>query len=72
MGAGPSGAGISGAHSHMTNTLNTPIEELELEYPLEISEYRLADVGSASRKALARADVAWCEAIDFYATAKQR
>ena len=47
MGAGPGGAGISGAHSHMTNTLNTPIEELELEYPLEISEYRLADAESA-------------------------
>ena len=26
----------------MTNTLNTPIEELELSYPLRVSEYRLA------------------------------
>ncbi|MEC8049629.1 MAG: hydantoinase B/oxoprolinase family protein [Myxococcota bacterium] len=43
MGAGPGGNGLSGTHSHMTNTLNTPIEELELEYPLEISEYRLAE-----------------------------
>lgn len=40
-GAGPNGPGLSGIHTHMTNTLNTPIEELELTYPLEIVEYSL-------------------------------
>ena len=27
MGAGPTGAGLSGVHVHMSNSLNTPIEE---------------------------------------------
>ncbi|UCG04331.1 MAG: hydantoinase B/oxoprolinase family protein [Candidatus Heimdallarchaeota archaeon] len=31
--------GISGVHSHMTNTLNTPIEALELAYPLRVNRY---------------------------------
>lgn len=31
--------GVSGIHSHMTNTLNTPIEALELAYPLRIMHY---------------------------------
>ncbi len=38
-GAGISYKGISGIHSHMTNTLNTPIEALELSYPLRIIKY---------------------------------
>ncbi|MHA1638129.1 MAG: hydantoinase B/oxoprolinase family protein [Candidatus Thorarchaeota archaeon] len=33
--------GSSGVHSHMTNTLNTPIESLETEYPLRILEYSI-------------------------------
>lgn len=40
-GAGPSGPGLSGTHSHMTNTLNTPIEALENALPLRIQGYRL-------------------------------
>ena len=31
--------GTSGIHSHMTNTLNTPIEALEIAYPLRVREY---------------------------------
>ena len=31
--------GINGIHSHMTNTLNTPIEALETEYPLRVLRY---------------------------------
>lgn len=42
-GAGPSGDGLSGRHSHMTNTLNTPIEALEAAYPIRILEYALRD-----------------------------
>ncbi|MCC6207867.1 MAG: hydantoinase B/oxoprolinase family protein, partial [Gammaproteobacteria bacterium] len=41
MGAGPAGGGLSGVQTHMTNTLNTPIESLELHYPLRIRRYEL-------------------------------
>ena len=33
--------GISAIHSHMTNTLNTPIEALEYTYPLQIIRYEI-------------------------------
>jgi N-methylhydantoinase B len=33
--------GISSIHSHMTNTLNTPIEALEYAYPLQINRYEI-------------------------------
>ena len=33
--------GIDGIHSHMTNTLNTPVEALEAAYPLRIRRYEL-------------------------------
>ena len=38
LGAGPLGPGLDAAHSHMTNTLNTPAEALELAYPLRVIE----------------------------------
>lgn len=38
-GASMQGVGSSAVHSHMTNTLNTPIEVLETEYPLRIRRY---------------------------------
>ena len=41
MGAGPAGAGLSGVHVHMTNTLNTPVEALEYAYPLRVTRYEL-------------------------------
>lgn len=40
-GAGPHADGASGIHTHMTNTLNTPIEALEAYYPFLVTEYRL-------------------------------
>jgi N-methylhydantoinase B len=40
-GAHARGAGLSAVHSHMTNTLNTPIESLESHYPLRVHRYRL-------------------------------
>jgi N-methylhydantoinase B len=40
-GALPYRAGMSGVHTHMTNTRNTPIEALELATPLRVEEYRL-------------------------------
>src|SRR5467141_1283867 len=40
-GALPYRPGMSGVHTHMTNTRNTPIEALELAAPLRVEEYRL-------------------------------
>ncbi len=31
--------GIHGIHSHLTNTLNTPVEALEIAYPLRVRRY---------------------------------
>lgn len=41
MGAHHSGCGISAVQTHMTNTCNTPIEILEMNYPLFIEEYSI-------------------------------
>ncbi len=41
MGAGANGAGLSAVQTHMTNTLNTPIEVLEKYYPLRITRYAI-------------------------------
>jgi len=41
MGARPELDGMSGVHTHMTNSLNTPAEALEYAYPLRVREYRL-------------------------------
>lgn len=40
-GAGPEGDGVSALHSHMTNTLNTPIEALESSYPLRVERFEI-------------------------------
>jgi N-methylhydantoinase B len=40
-GARPGGDGLSGVQVGMTNTLNTPIEALEAEYPLRVERYAL-------------------------------
>ena len=42
-GAHPNGDGLSGRHSHMTNTLNTPIEALEMTLPVRVAEYSLRE-----------------------------
>jgi N-methylhydantoinase B len=41
MGARPAMDGISGVHTHMTNSLNTPVEALEHAYPVRVSRYSL-------------------------------
>jgi len=38
-GAGPAGAGASAIQTHMTNTLNTPVEALERAIPVRVVEY---------------------------------
>jgi N-methylhydantoinase B len=43
MGARPGMDGLSGVHTHMSNTLNTPVEALEYAYPLRITRYQLRD-----------------------------
>jgi N-methylhydantoinase B len=41
MGGGPQGPGLSGVHTHMSNTLNTPVEALEHAYPFRVLRYSL-------------------------------
>jgi N-methylhydantoinase B len=41
QGASPYKDGEDGIHTHMTNTANTPIEALELSYPLQVVYYGL-------------------------------
>jgi N-methylhydantoinase B len=41
QGACPDADGPSGVHVAMSNTLNTPVEALELELPLRVTEYAL-------------------------------
>lgn len=40
-GAGATHDGISGVHTHMTNSLNTPAEALEHNYPFRVTKYAL-------------------------------
>ncbi len=42
MGGRPESAGIDGIQCHMTNTLNTPIEAIEADYPLRVTRYEFA------------------------------
>jgi N-methylhydantoinase B len=70
-GAGPNGPGCAAVHTHMTNTMNTPVEALEAELPVRVVRYRLRR-GSGGRgrwrggdgiereiEFLADADVTW-------------
>ncbi len=41
MGARPGRHGISGIHTHMTNSLNTPVEVFEHAYPVRVARYAL-------------------------------
>jgi N-methylhydantoinase B len=50
MGARPESDGIDAIHVHMTNTLNTPIEAIEREFPLRVTRYEIAEgTGGAGR-----------------------
>jgi N-methylhydantoinase B len=50
MGARPGKDGVSGVHTHMTNSLNTPAEALEYAYPLRVRRYSLrADSGGVGK-----------------------
>jgi len=41
MGARPNMDGISGVHTHMTNSMNTPVEAFEHAYPVRVRRYSL-------------------------------
>ncbi|HET9949634.1 MAG TPA: hydantoinase B/oxoprolinase family protein, partial [Longimicrobiales bacterium] len=41
MGAGPGADGLSGVHTHMSNSLNTPVEALEHAYPFRVTHYSI-------------------------------
>lgn len=43
QGGRPYGPGMHGVHANMSNTLNTPIEALEIGYPLRIDRYELRE-----------------------------
>jgi len=50
MGASAAGDGLSGVQVHMTNTLNTPVEALELAFPFRVRRYSLRNgSGGAGR-----------------------
>ena len=41
MGASSVGNGLSAVQTHMTNTLNTPVEVLEMTFPVRVVQYRI-------------------------------
>ena len=43
QGGRPMGPGMDGVQCNMTNTMNTPIEALEISYPLRVERYELRD-----------------------------
>ncbi len=50
MGARPTKPGVSGVHTHMTNSLNTPAEALEYAYPLRVRRYSLRPASGGTGK----------------------
>jgi N-methylhydantoinase B len=50
MGGRPNSDGLDGIQCHMTNTLNTPIEAIERDYPMRVTRYEFApETGGAGR-----------------------
>jgi len=43
QGGRPMGEGMDGVQCNMTNTMNTPVEALEIAYPLRVERYELRD-----------------------------
>jgi len=55
MGARPKADGLDAVHTHMTNSLNTPIEALESTYPVRVRRYAVRR-GSGGRGAFRGGD----------------
>ncbi|SAL18673.1 5-oxoprolinase (ATP-hydrolyzing) [Caballeronia sordidicola] len=71
-GARLDGDGMDGVHVHMTNSSNLPVEAMENEYPLQVTEYALIkDSGGAGRTrgglGIARQITALAEGLMFSA-----
>src|SRR5258707_8460281 len=49
MGARSTKDGVSGVHTHMTNSLNTPAEALEYAYPIRLRQYSLRSKSGGTR-----------------------
>ena len=50
QGGRPGGDGMDGVQCNMTNTMNTPVEALEISYPLRVERYELREgSGGAGR-----------------------
>jgi N-methylhydantoinase B len=49
-GAGPTGDGASAVQCHMTNTLNTPAEAIEMQYPLRVRRFERAAASGGTGK----------------------
>ena len=61
QGACPDADGPSGVHVAMSNTLSTPVEALELQYPMRVERYALRPgSGGAGHTAAATASSASC------------
>lgn len=50
MGARPTADGLNGVHTHMTNTMNTPIEAIEHAYPMQVTTYKIRRGSGGSGK----------------------
>jgi len=50
MGANALSDGFDGVQTHMTNTLNTPIESLEMKYPVRVNCYQIRKDSAGSGK----------------------
>jgi N-methylhydantoinase B len=50
MGAGPRAGGLSAVHTHMTNSLNTPVEAFEAAYPVRVRRYSIRRGSGGSGK----------------------
>lgn len=50
LGGGPSWDGVDGIQSNMTNTMNTPVEEMERSFPVMVTEYGLRPDSSGAGK----------------------
>ena len=48
VGASSKLSGLNAVHSHMTNTLNTPIETIETNFPLRIARYEIREGSGGS------------------------
>jgi N-methylhydantoinase B len=66
-GGGPAGEGLSGRHSHMTNTRNTPVEALEPNVPVRVLQYSLRDGSGGQGRH--RGGLGICREYEFFAPA---